>query len=254
MSMAYEATIKNTLDNVKETVNSGKKEITLTYRLVNMFTCISSKNPTTHEYEYNYSTRAFKKIYVRHGISVPPYDGKITLSGHAFDFWSESEWDPEAETENTPFDFVNTKIERDYDLYANYAIPTIAIGEVIKTDAAGVINGIGPCYRMANLTISGFDKGEDAIKHVFLTTSNTTAITILDGTVSTSEIKLVNGTEEVNTSNGGKIENIIPSGDKVAITFNTAISMAKAQDFLRNQSVVTPTPGKLHTMVVDVLD
>ncbi|MBR4981612.1 MAG: InlB B-repeat-containing protein, partial [Lachnospiraceae bacterium] len=252
--LIYEVTIKNTVDNVKETVNSGKKEITLTYRLVNMFTCVGSKNPTTHAYEYNYSTKAFKKTYVRHGINVPPYEGKITLSGHAFDFWSEAEWDPEAEVENTPFDFVNTKIERDYDLYANYAIPTVAIGEVVKTNEAGTINGIGPYYRMANLTISGFDKGEDAIKHVFLTTSNTNAITILDGNVSTSGIKLINGTKEVDTSSGGNIENIIPSGDKVAITFNTAISMAKAQDFLRNQIVVTPTLGKLHTMVVEVLD
>ena len=113
----YEATIKHTVDNVKETVNSGKKEITLTYRLIRMFTCTTSINPNTQKREYAYNTEAPRKTYIRHGSNMPPYDGKVALAGHAFDFWSETEWNPEAETENTPFDFVNTKIEKDYDLF-----------------------------------------------------------------------------------------------------------------------------------------
>lgn len=232
----YEVTVANTIDATPEVIHSGKKAVTLIFWVVDY---------------YNYDSQGerylFRTSYVRDRSVMPRYRGSVKISGYSFDFWSETKWSSEQTETNAEFDF-SQPITRDIDLYANYAKPTVTIGKTIRTDEKGHVDGKGKYYRMANLTISGFEKGEEAIKYIFLTTTNTDTIKLLD----TGNMKLENGSKE-ETVDGGAVS-ITPSADKVAITFTTAVSMAEAQDFLREKVVVQPTTNADHVMVVEVAD
>ncbi|MGN0166822.1 MAG: InlB B-repeat-containing protein, partial [Acetatifactor sp.] len=232
----YTVTVENTVDATQAVIHSGEKEVTLTYWELKFYNCASDG-----------TTLLVRTVYVRDGDIMPPFTGNVKRSGYTFDFWSESQWSDTMTEQNQEFDF-SIPITRDIELYANYTKPTVTIGEIIRTGADGSINGSGMYYRMANLTISGFDPSEESIKYIFLTTTNTESVTLLD----TSNMKLENGAEEVTVN--GEAVTFTPSGDKVAITFSTAISMAAAQDFLREKVIVQPTPGAAHTMIVEVAD
>lgn len=232
--ISYSVTVENTIDAQEIIVNSENKEVTLTYWTVEFYNCATETDPFL-----------IRIVYVRDDSIMPKYTGNVKTNGYTFAFWSETPWP--GETENGEFDF-SSPITRNIKLYANYSTPTVTIGDIVKTDENGNISGSGLYYRMANLTISGFDPGEDAIKYIFLTTVNTTSIKILD----TSNMKLENGSSEVMVD--GSAVTLTPSSDKVAITFTKAISMAKAQDFLRNQIVVQPALGMEHQMEVEVDD
>lgn len=140
--------------------------------------------------------------------------GKVKIAGYSFSCWSETPWSKDSQDIGAPFDF-SQEITRDIKLYANFEIPDITIGEPVYTDADGNVNGVGPYYRMMNLTISGFDTGEDAIKYIFLTTTNAKQIKILN----TDNITVKNGVNDVTFSDGKAV--ITPGEDKVAITFSS---------------------------------
>jgi hypothetical protein len=189
----------------------------------------------------------FKTVYVCDGCLMPAYTGNnVKRNGYSFDFWSETPWTDKSGS-GTPFDFTKG-ITKDTVLYANYTAPEVIIGDLVYTDANGNIGGNGAYYRMANLTIKGFDPGESSIKYLFLTVTNTDSIHL----VNTTNMTIMNGTEAVSAS-GGAVD-ITPTTDKVAITFNSAVTMAYAQDYLRTKVIVKPKAGLLHTINVEVMD
>ena len=77
--------------------------------------------------------------------------------GFSFDGWGTNGW-TKGETSYNRFDF-GTKITSDRKLYAHYLTPTVRINQYVRTDANGNISSTGTCYRMANTSISGFNKG-----------------------------------------------------------------------------------------------
>lgn len=240
----YHVTIKEVADATSYQIHSNEKELTLTYWRVDFY-----KSPKVENMAPVHTT------YVLEGAKLPfYYADMVRLQGYGFDFWSENAWvepDPDWTTEeipqpNTPFDF-ETIIHQNYQLYANYTVPLVEIGDLIKTDNDGNINGGGISYRMANLTITGFAPTEESIKYVFLSTTNTSKIKILD----TAGITVLNGEANVTETAENGFE---PVRDKIAIEFSPMVSMAKAQDFLREKVVVTPALGETHTMEVEVAD
>lgn len=173
---SYKLSVKEDVDKEIIEVNSTDKEHARTYWKIDYYRCFTDKEPEIR-----------RNVYVKDGYFAPTYPSLVTLNGYTFDFWSETSWKAESETINVAFDHA-TPIHEDVVLYANYAVPTVTIGELINTDANGIVNASGSYYRMANLTISGFEKGDAAIKYIFLTTEYTESIKILDGTVATLQI------------------------------------------------------------------
>ena len=241
MEKPYQVTVKNAENDEVPPIDSTQKELTRTYWKIEYYKCFVKELP-----------ELVKTTYVSDGNSFPTYPTMVKITGYSFDYWSETPWDSKAEGKNESLDY-NAPVTRNLKVYANYTAPTVTIGELIKTDVNGVFNAKGAYYRMANLTITGFEKGDKAIRHIFLTTSYTEEIQILSGRVNTANIVLYNGTTKIETS-GGSNYTITPTSDKVAITFNNPISMAEAQDFLRNQIIVKPTVKELHSMQIEVLD
>lgn len=232
----YIVSVQNTIDINKAAINSQNKSAILQYWTVNYYTVTSDGDD-----------RRVRTVYVHDQSTMPAYTGTVKLSAYTFSHWSETKWTTENTTGGVAFDF-SQPITKNVNLYANYATPTVTIGELVYTDADGVLGGTGTYYRMGNLTISGFDPGNESIKYIYLTTTNTENIKLM----STEGISVMNGSTAVSTN--GESVSFKPATDKVAITFNTAVSMAEAQDFLRNQIVVKPKTGVEHTMLVMVTD
>lgn len=212
---SYDVTVRNTIANEKVQISSQNKTVTLQFWKVN----------------YYKENTLMRTSYVLDKNVMSAY-GKVKITGYTFSCWSENKWSKDKPEVGVPFDF-SKAITKDMTLYANFETPDIKIGLPVYTDANGTVNGVGPYYRMMNLTISGFDPGSEAIKYIFLTTTNTENIKLL----STSNITVQNGAD--NVSLNSQPVTIVPKQDKIAITFNKAVSMAEAQDFLREKVVVS---------------
>lgn len=238
--LEYAVTINNTIGDITDTISSGHKSIELQYWTVQFYNVNSD--------DASYLVRT---LYVKDGTPVPVYAGNIKLSAFTFSHWSEAPWTMAAKGTSgnggTAYNF-SQPVNRNIKLYANYDTPTVTIGELIYTDANGKAGGNGQYYRMGNLTISGFEPGEDSIKFIYLTTTNTTGITLLQ----TQNLTLQNGSSSVAVD--GNAVSFTPASEKVAIIFNKPVSMAAAQDYLRNQVVVQPILNTEHTMIVEVTD
>ena len=235
----YQISIAEVSDSNIYYIDSENKVLTLTYWRVDFYRC-----PVDEE------TEIIKTMYIPDGEKLPEFTSQSSrINGYTFDFWSEEPWNSESEGVNTEFNY-NTAITRNYSLYANYSAPTVTIGQTVKTNEDGTVNGAGSHYRMANLTISGFEKSDNAIKYAFFTTVNTDKITILD----TTGVTILNGETVVEAETESGSVSFTPVSDKVALTFEPMLSMEKAQDFLRNNVVITPTQGEEHVLVVEVAD
>ena len=234
--LRYTVEVVNTIDNVKETVYSGRKSVELQYHKVEYRTVNSDD-----------TERLFHTVYVRHGSTMPAYTGNVKLSAFTFSHWSETKWTIKDKVAGEPFDYSGA-VGSDLILYANFTTPTVTIGELVYTDENGNLGGKGTYYRMGNLTISGFEPGDQSIKYIYLTTTNTESITLLN----TSGLTVTNGTTPVSV-NGGSAS-FVPTEDKVAVIFDNSVSMAAAQDYLRSQVVVKPKTNAEHIMIVEVTD
>ncbi len=243
--LEYKVEVTGTVDSDSLVINSQSKELSLKYYYVIFYNVTSE-----------YQSSLVKTVYVLEGELIPPYFGNTSLSAYTFSHWSETRW-PALIGDNT-YDF-NTKGEK-YDfskpltkntvLYAVYGAPTVDIGDLVYTDTNGIAGGTGSTYKLGNLTLTGFDPGEGSVKYVFLTATNINQISILN----TNGVSVKIGSSPVST-NGSRVD-ITPTGDRVAIEFtqNGGVSMAQAQDFLRNQIVITPVLNKDHGLIVEVTD
>ena len=165
-------------------------------------------------------------------------EGKISsresrMDGFTFSGWSEAEWTP-GEGSYTAFDF-RTAISKDMTLYPHYLSPTVKISGLVRTDADGKENReSGDYYRMPYLTITGFDTGEQSVKLVMFEGENVESI------------------DAKNLPAGATFENGL-------LTFDPAVSMNEARDYVRDNIVVKPAQKgdgshEAGTMTVTVID
>lgn len=242
--LSYTVNVASTVDVTPATMDSEDKTADLTFYTVR-YNTVSDTNNTN---------RVLRTYYVRSGDLVPQYKS-AALSGYTFDRWSETQWTSENKVGGVAFDFT-TKITRNIDLYANYATPTVTIGDIIYTNASGTAGAASNYYRMGNLTISGFDAGEKSIKYVFITLTHTSSIKF---TNLTSNMNIYKGSS---TSAASKSNNAVTlsgqsdlEGETIRIEFATPVSMATAQDYIRNNVIVQPVAdNKEHTIKVEVAD
>lgn len=233
----YDVTVKNTVATSDVTISSSNKTVSLQFWHINYYKRDTSVKKNT----------LMRTVYVLDESIVSPL-GKAKISGYSFSCWSETVWTEDSETLGAAFDF-SQPITKDINLYANYEKPEIIIGSVVYTDANGNANGKGPYYKMSNLTISGFDSGDSAIKRIIITTSNTSSIKFFG---KDSNISVKNGTATVSLSSSSV--SITPGADSITITFTKPVSMAAAQGYLREKILVTPKTGTQHQLVVEVTD
>ncbi len=243
----YEVKVVGALETAPKRINSGNKELTYQFYSVEFY--------NIHETGGGYTPYLLRTLYILENEQIPPYSGNVKLSAYTFSHWSETSWAPPEEgsagsnSMGAEFDF-STKVTKPIQLYANYVAPTVTIGELVYTDEQGNMGGNGNYYRLGNLTLSGFDPGAESIKYIYLTTTGTEQIVMKD----TEGISVTNGTGTAGITTSGSVKTIVPTSDKIAIIFNSAVSMAEAQDFLRNQIVVKPEIGVAHTIIVEVTD
>lgn len=243
---AYTVTVRNTVDENPDKISSNDKEKTIQLWKVQYKRYVKN---TSNKTDKTGTDEVLDTVYVRDGNLLPVYRNKVVLNGYTFNCWSMTRWSEETYKieGGAAYDFA-WPVNQDFDLYANFYKPTIIIGDVIYTDDSGNISVNDTCYRMANTIISGFEQGNSAIKRIFLTTTNTESITINE----TDNLKVINGVENASTAHGKYT--ITPSDDKVTIEFTNSISMAEAQDFLRNKVIVKYKTDVEHTMIVEVTD
>ena len=242
----YTVTVKNTVDENPEKINSSNKEKTIQLWKVQYKRYVKN---TLDKTDKKGTDEILNTVYVRDGNLLPVYKNKVNLNGYTFNCWSKTRWSEEADKieGGAAYDFAQP-VNQDFDLYANFYKPTIIIGDVIYTNDSGNISVDGTCYRMANTIISGFEQGDGAIKRIFLTTTNTESIIINE----TNNLTVINGVASASPADGKYT--ITPSDDKVTIEFTNSISMAEAQDFLRNKVIVKYKTNVEHTMMVEVTD
>ena len=243
---AYTVTVRNTVDENPDKISSNDKEKTIQLWKVQYKRYVKN---TSNKTDKTGTDEVLDTVYVRDGNLLPVYRNKVALNGYTFNCWSETRWSEETNKieGGAAYDFAQP-VNQDFDLYANFYKPTIIIGDVIYTNDSGNISVDGTCYRMANTIISGFEQGNSAIKRIFLTTTNTESITINE----TNNLTVINGVASASPADGKYT--ITPSDDKVTIEFTNSISMAEAQDFLRNKVIVKYITNVEHMMMVEVTD
>ncbi len=227
-------------------VNKTDKVANVTVRILNYY---SYHETGTNTGVYQLDSDPWARTFVQDGVyataPAEPYMAGFTFSG-----WSTTQWTKGSK--NPTFAFASTQIKEDMKFYAQFLVPTVEINGYVRTNVNGVLTSNGTSYRMANLSISGFDPSDDAssasaqggsIKYIIFDHTNTTALTCLAG---------ASGSVGNNCS-------FVFDADNSRITFNgptpkSGVSMATAQQFIRDNIVVTPNPGETHTMKVTVID
>lgn len=204
-------------------INSGKKTDSLTLYVVTYKKYDGDKFGTViatpHDMHY-----VFKNGY--DAASSEPY-----ISGFAFIGWGTGTQTSKDEKTFTAFDYPKTRITKDITLYPHYMTPTVEIMGYVRDDGNGNLSTTGTSFRLANLSISGFELGNQSIKYVLFNTTNVKSVNV-KGT--SSDIKW-----DANTS---------------TLTFENSTSMAAAQEFVRKNVIFTQENGKESKVQVTVMD
>ena len=246
----YTLNVDSVIDATENIVNSGNKDVVLTYRTIKFH---NSKNDGEAGLGGEEEDNVLRTLFARDNSLIPQYTGNVVRAGYTFNYWSDVKWDPDKSYEDCPkYDF-STPVSQNVDLYAVYAKPSIKIGEPIFTDENGHIGGNGQYYRMGNLTVEGFDTADESIKYIQLEVTNATNVRIINADELGDKCKVTSGGATVNLT-GDYAD--IPAGDTTKITFefNPPVSMGMTQDVLRNNIVVSPKENETHTLSVTVFD
>ena len=207
-------------------ISSGDKTKNITIFVVDYYAYTFASTDT---YKTNPKPELKVSHYVASGCQDTPAQDEY-VEGFAFDGWSETVWSV-SETSYTSFDF-GTVIEKDYKLYGHFQKPTVTINGYVRTDGGGTMSSKGTSFRLANLSISGFEKG-NTIKYVLFDNKNISSITALPGV----------------STNGGSFDS-----NSNILTFNRFVSMDTAQKVVREYLVFTPNSGEASTITVTVMD
>ncbi|WP_024864676.1 MBG domain-containing protein [Butyrivibrio sp. FCS014] len=167
--------------------------------------------------------------YVAGGCKDTPAQEEY-VEGFTFAGWSTGTWTP-TETSYTAFNFA-TAITKDTKLYAHFLKPTVKINGFVRTNASGAQSNNGTSFRLANLSISGFESG-NTIKYIMFNNTGISSITALSGV----------------TSNGGSFDS-----NTNILTFSPYATMDVAQKVVRDYLVFTPNPGESSKITVTVMD
>ena len=218
----YTISVEGALDTgAPSTLTSTAKTAVYDYYTVEYYTY---KKANANDTSYALDTsKPWRSQIVRKGCkTTAPSDAYV--DGLSFRWYSRTKWSngdafPEFKYDENP---INAKTT----LYAQFAKPEVKVGEFVAAE--------GPTFKLENLTISGFDRGDKAIKSVQIQTKNTSKVKFN----TTSGIIARQGTGQALSNNSEATSNIID------ITFNNGLSMADAQTWLRNNLVFTPVTGK----------
>lgn len=239
----YQVNIENVNDDFASDrkINSANKSITYELYPVNYY--VSSSTDGTEKQDLK------RTAYCTKGSRIGNYKGSYGRNGYSFAYWSATTWAPGMSEDDCPQFDPKTTADKAYNLYAVFATPSVKVGDVVFTDADGIIGGSGQYYRMANLSITGFDPGEESVKYVYLTAPDVASIKMVNIPAGTT---IKNGTAAAATPSGSIT--LTPTYDKIVITFNPAVSMLKAQDYVRNNIIFTSKQNVANTVTVEVAD
>lgn len=180
---------------------------------------IGTVSGTDHDKHY-----VFKNGY--DSASSEPY-----ISGFSFIGWGKTKQTSKDDKTFTAFDYTGTKITADTVLYPHYLTPTVEIMGYVRDNGNGTMTNNGTSFRLANLSISGFELGNKSIKFVLFNTTNVKSVNVK------------------NTSNTIKWNE-----NTATLTFVNSTSMAEAQEFVRKNVIFTQETGKSSTVQVTVMD
>jgi len=224
--LPYTVTVSGTTDNLSPlTISSTNKNITYQYRTVKFFTYTTTNNA-------DYSLANYRTQYVRQG-SKAALVADPQVSGMTFDKWSLTTWS-QSEDLDSITEYAFPAVTAATNLYPHFAKTEVKTNNsFVKCSVTGTESSTGVAFRMANVTISGFEKGNDSIKSILLNLVNVEGVYFY----STSGKTYKQGQNaNLSTVSGG----YYATSSSVSITFNNKVSMAVAQDYLRNNVVFKP--------------
>ena len=158
-------------------------------------------------------------LYVLSGGAIAAPAGP-ELSGYIFDGWGSAAWSKD-EADYAKFSF--TGVNADATVYAHYMTPGARINGYLRTNEDGTANTAGMSFRMPNFTVYGFIN--DNIKYIRFNVANVSKM---------AAINLPSGAA-FNPASG-------------LLTFTQPVTMALAQQTVRDCIVVTPNSGEACTI------
>ena len=221
----YTVAVSGTTDNLAPlTISQTNKSVTYQYYTVKFYKYNLSGS--------NYSASVYRTQYVRSG-SKAALVADPQVSGMTFDKWSTATWNINENLDSiTEYNF--PAISTAVNLYPHFAKTEVKIhSSFVKCAVNGTESSTGVAFRMANVTVSGFEKGNNSIKSVLLNLVNVERVYFY----STSGKTFKQGQNANLTSVSG---GYYSTQSAVSITFNNKVSMAVAQDYLRNHVVIKP--------------
>ena len=224
--LPYSVVVSGVTDNLSPlTFTKENKTVTYNYYTVKFYTYNLSGT--------NYNSAVYRTQYVRQN-STPSLVSDPYVVGMTFDKWSLTTWSINENLDNiTEYNFSNA-ITAKTNIYPHFAKTEVKINEsFIKCAVNGTQSSTGVAFRMANVTISGFEKGNNSIKSILLNLTNVESVYFY----STSGKTYKQGQNaNLSTVSGGYMAN----QSAVTVTFNNKVSMATAQDYIRNNIVIKP--------------
>ena len=181
----------------------------------------------------NYVAAPYRTQYVRKN-GVPALVSDPYVAGMTFDKWSATTWSLSEDLDSiTAYDF-STPITAVKSVYPHFAKTEVKINEsFVKCAVTGEQSSTGVAFRMANVTITGFEKGENSIKSILLNLKNVDTAYFYNASGKTFK----QGQNANLTSISGGYS---ATASAVSVTFNEKVSMATAQDYVRNYIVIKP--------------
>lgn len=162
-------------------------------------------------------------LYVLSGGAIAAPAGP-ELSGYIFDGWGSAAWSKD-EADYAKFSF--TGVNADATVYAHYMTPGARINGYLRTNEDGTANTAGMSFRMPNFTVYGFI--HDNIKYIRFSVAN------------------VSKMAAINLPSGAAFN---PAAG--LLTFTQPVTMAAAQQTVRDCIVVTPNSGEACTIQATV--
>ena len=235
----YTVAVSGTTDNIAPlTISQSNKSIVYQFYTVKFYTynLIGS----------NYSAAVYRTQYVRSG-SKASLVADPQVSGMTFDKWSTTTWNINENLDSiTEYSF--PAVTSAVNIYPHFAKTEVKINNsFVKCALNGTESATGVAFRMANVTISGFEKGNNSIKSILFNVVNVESIYFY----STSGKTYKQGQNaNLSSVSGGYYS----TNAAVSITFNNKVSMSAAQDYLRNYVVVKPIVNQDVELTLTVSD
>lgn len=238
--LPYKVVVSGVTDNlVPLTLTQTNKTVTYDYYTVDFYTYKISGT--------TFVVTPYRTQYVRKG-SVPSLVSDAYVTGMTFDKWSLSTWSESEDLDSiVEYDFSNV-ITGPVALYPHFAKTEVKINEsFVKCAVSGAQDSNGVAFRMANVTVSGFEKGNNSIKSFLLNLKNVERVYFY----STSGKTYKQGQNaNLSTVSGG----FYSTNSAVSVTFNNKVSMSEAQDYIRNYVVIKPVVNQDVEVTLTVSD